>query len=257
MTRNAAFWRNAVVIAIIHVVVLAGLARWSGSAKPPPLSNVVWMQPADVSAPQVALVEERQEQPEQVPAQEATPPPMEDPLTMRTPPPTEIEEPTPTPKPRATPRPTPRPTAKPTPKKAIAKASPKPAAKKVVAKKESDHPKAAEPGSDEPTGAGSQGAAASEFNWYGNMLHDRFHGGWVQPMSASSAGAKMSTLVRLRIEKDGRVSSFDIVRSSGNVVVDESVRAVAQKVTRVDPPPATLAPSGHYDVRINFELDVE
>jgi len=39
--------------------------------------------------------------------------------------------------------------------------------------------------------------------------------------------------------------------------VDESVRAVAQKVTRVDAPPAVLAPSGHYDVRINFELDVE
>jgi TonB family protein len=89
------------------------------------------------------------------------------------------------------------------------------------------------------------------------MLHDRFHGSWEQPKTAASTGSKMSTLVQLRIEKDGRVSNFDIVRSSGNVVVDESVRAVAQKVTRVDPPPSTLAPSGHYDVRINFELDVE
>ena len=62
MTRNTAFWRNAIVIGIIHVVVLAGLARWSGNAKTPPVTNVVWMQPADLIAPQAAPVEESQEQ---------------------------------------------------------------------------------------------------------------------------------------------------------------------------------------------------
>ncbi len=67
----------------------------------------------------------------------------------------------------------------------------------------------------------------------------------------------MTVLVQLRIEKDGRVSDFRVVRSSGNVVVDESVVAVANRVTRVDPPPAGLSATGHYDVRINFELNVE
>ena len=89
------------------------------------------------------------------------------------------------------------------------------------------------------------------------MLHDRFFGEWVQPKTALASGANMSTLVQLRIEKDGRVSDFTIVRSSGNVVVDESVAAVAARVTRVDPPPAELAAGGHYDVKINFELNVE
>lgn len=89
------------------------------------------------------------------------------------------------------------------------------------------------------------------------MLHDRLHGEWVQPKTAAATGTKMSTLVQLRIEKDGRVSDFNIVRSSGNIVVDESVTAVAKRVTRVDPPPAALATAGHYDVRINFELNVE
>ena len=89
------------------------------------------------------------------------------------------------------------------------------------------------------------------------MLHDRFHGEWVQPRTAAATGARMSTLVQLRIEKDGRVSDFRIVASSGNVIVDESVTAVANRVTRVDPPPAALSASGHYDVRIRFELDVE
>ncbi len=67
----------------------------------------------------------------------------------------------------------------------------------------------------------------------------------------------MSALVQLRIEKDGRVSNFTIVRSSGNVVVDESVAAVAARVARVDPPPAGLVAGGHYDVRIKFELNIE
>ena len=67
----------------------------------------------------------------------------------------------------------------------------------------------------------------------------------------------MSVLVQLRIEKDGRVSVFKIVRSSGNVVVDESVAAVGKRVTRVDPLPGPLAAAGAYEIRIKFELDVE
>lgn len=66
----------------------------------------------------------------------------------------------------------------------------------------------------------------------------------------------MSTLVRLRIERDGRVSDFAIVRSSGNVVVDDSVAAVAKRVPRVDPPPRGLG-GGVYEVNINFELSLE
>jgi TonB family protein len=107
------------------------------------------------------------------------------------------------------------------------------------------------------SGGQSSGARrASEFGWYGRMLHDRFFGAWVQPTTVVTTGAKMSTLVRLRIEKDGRVSSFSIVRSSGNVVVDESVQAVAKRVTRVDPPPEGLS-GGRYEVNINFELRSE
>jgi TonB family protein len=88
------------------------------------------------------------------------------------------------------------------------------------------------------------------------MLHDRFFSEWVQPKSVLVSGTKMSALVRLRIERDGRVSQFTIIRPSGNVVVDESVAAVAQRVTRVDPLPAGLG-DGAYDVNINFELNPE
>jgi TonB family protein len=104
------------------------------------------------------------------------------------------------------------------------------------------------------TGIGS--SRASQFNAYASMLHDRFFSQWVQPTSVVATGSRMSALVKLRIEKDGRVSAFNIIRSSGNVVVDESVAAVAKRVTRVDPLPPGLGTS-FYEVNINFELKAE
>jgi len=89
------------------------------------------------------------------------------------------------------------------------------------------------------------------------MLHDRFFSEWVQPRTSVAVGAKLSALVRIRIEKDGRISKFALVRPSGNVVVDESVAAVAKRVTQVDPLPTGLARGAFYEVNINFELNPE
>jgi TonB family protein len=98
---------------------------------------------------------------------------------------------------------------------------------------------------------------APDFGWYGSMLHDRFYKEWVQPTTVVASGARFSALAKIRIEKDGRISDFKIVRSSGNVVVDESIEAVAKRVTRVDSLPTELAKADHYDVNINFELNPE
>ena len=88
------------------------------------------------------------------------------------------------------------------------------------------------------------------------MLHDRFFSEWDQPTTSVPAGAKLATVVSLRIEKDGRVSSFKIVRSSGNILIDESVSAAAARVSQVDPLPPGLT-AVPYEVRINFELNPE
>jgi TonB family protein len=105
------------------------------------------------------------------------------------------------------------------------------------------------------TGRGVGGGGASQFGWYAHMLHDRFFSQWSQPTSVVRSGVKMSTLVKLRIEKDGRVSRFTILKPSGNVVVDESVAAIAKRVTQVDPLPSGLGTGGFYEVNINFELN--
>jgi TonB family protein len=106
-------------------------------------------------------------------------------------------------------------------------------------------------------GTGGHAGGASEFGWYGNMLHDRFYSEWVQPTTNLASGAKISTLVKIRIEKDGRVSNFEIIKPSENVVVDESVATIAKRVTQVDPLPAGIVNGDHYDVKINFELNSE
>ena len=124
-----------------------------------------------------------------------------------------------------------------------------------MSKKPSDS--TSNPTSDKPGADRTDGARNSEFAWYGAMLHDRFHREWDQPKTVVATGTKMSAVVKIRIEKDGRVSNFTIVRPSGNVVVDESVAAVAKRVTRVDALPNGLTKGSYYEVQIIFELNPE
>lgn len=314
MSRDGSFRRNVVIIGVLHVAVLAGLARWGGTAKKPAASEIIWMEggagepiavtetttsaaeapepmiapvPAQPEAEKPPIVEE-EEQPEvmpinsevQAPGATPTPAPTASPSPSATPSP----KPSATPKGSPTPKASPRPTPKSSPKKTLmARASPKPkatapakqesASEAKSEKKDATASRADKSESDVPvktsgvsvtsaensgsTGTGGRGAgtgAASQHGWYANMLHDRFFSEWAQPTTVVATGAKMSALVRIRIEKDGRVSDFAIVRSSGNVVVDESVSEVAKRVTRVDPLPRGLG-NENYEVKINFELN--
>ena len=150
---------------------------------------------------------------------------------------------------------TPKPAAKtkPSPAKANAKLEKKD--KITLAKKDS----APQSGSGSAGKAGTDGGgnSASEFGWYGDMLHDRFYSAWIQPTTKVPSGEKISTLVNVRIEKDGRVSKFEIAKPCGNATVNESVAAVARQISQVDPPPTGLIKGDHYDVKINFELNTE
>ena len=302
-TPGGRFWGNLVLITLAHVALVAGLIRWSVSAKASSNpESIVWLGGAgDLSADET----EKQESPSpKHPPTEAESARSEQDETADKKPvvttaKSEIELPTATPKPTATATPakpsptpesrattTPKPIPKPTPRKTLlAKASPKPATKPkpspakansksekknrmTLAKKDS----APQSGSGQtgstgkvgsasglPAGASAKAGAssASEFGWYGNMLHDRFYSAWIQPTTNVPSGAKISTLVNVRIEKDGRVSKFEIAKPSGNATVNESVAAIAKQISQVDPPPTGLIKGDHYDVKINFELNTE
>ncbi len=294
MSTSPRFWRNVTLIALAHVALIAGLIRWSVAARnAPDAESLVWLSAGDlesgrsdnsvassskVSMPSVEseplkLDEEEKEQPRLTQAKSE----------IELPKPTPMETPVPkaTAKPKATTKPTPKPTPRSTPKKTVlakatkSSAHPKSSPRKSTRdqtdssneKKKSAKTASAKTKSSSDNGAGKTGSAgkggshegggtsASEFGWYGNMLHDRFYSAWIQPTTTVSSGTKISTVVKVRIEKDGHVSRFEIIKPSENVVVNESVAAIAKQVTEVDAPPAGLGNGNHYDVKINFELN--
>ena len=293
-TPGGRFWVNVVLIALAHLALIAGLIRWSVAAKASSNpESIVWLGGAgDLSADE----SEKQESPtpKQPPAatesSESEKDKAADEKPVATTAKSEIELPTATPKPTATATPLPKPSAtpalrakttpkpipKPTPKKTlVAKGSPKPGAKpksspakanaksekkdKIVLAKKDSAPQSGsgQSGSTGKAGSASGGSSASEFGWYGDMLHDRFYSAWIQPTTNVPSGSKISTLVNVRIEKDGHVSKFEIAKPSENATVNESVAAVAKQISQVDAPPTGLIKGDHYDVKINFELNTE
>ena len=290
--RNVTLIALAHVALLLGLIRWSVEARSSSNAQ-----SIVWIsgaedpaagEPKSSESPQPAMTGIPQPESEQLEKDEAT---EETPLVTAakseielpspTPVPTSTPKPTatPTPKPKATPRPTPKPTLK---KTLVAKASPKPSPKakssptksaeeanktdanaekkkiaKIVSAKTESSSQASQTGSAGKVGPAGGSSSPSEFGWYGNMLHDRFYSAWIQPTTNIASGAKISTLVKVRIEKDGRVSSFEIIKPSENIVVNESVGAVAKRITQVDPPPAGLGHGDHYDVKINFELNTD
>ena len=292
-TPSGRFWRNVVLIALAHVALIAGLIRWSVAARPSSNpESIVWLGgEGDLSADESETQESPS--PKQLPTStESSESEQDEPVEEKpvvTTAKSEIEIPTATPKPTATATPakpsatpalrgktTPKPIPKPTPKKTlVAKASPKPATKPkpspakanaksekkdkiTLAKKDSaSRSGSVQSGSTGKTGSAGGGGSASEFGWYGNMLHDRFYSAWIQPTTNVPSGTKISALVNVRIEKDGRVLKFEIAKPSGNATVNESVAAVAKQISQVDPPPTGLIKGDHYDVKINFELNTE
>ena len=283
MTRDARFWRNVALIFVVHVALLLAFARASRNEERPNLQSLVWMNAAEAAAgaTTASAATEPSAVPRSSPKSETLPSPTPAKSEIVMPPPTPTATVPPKPSPSPTPKVSPKPSEKPTPKaspkktetpkptpKPTAKASPKkekaveekskPVEEKKAANKESKPASSDKPGDKSNTaGAGPGGARSSEHAWYGTMLHDRFYKAWQQPTSSVASGAKMSTIVKIRIEKDGRVSKFAIVKPSGNVVVDESVTAIAQRVTQVDPLPEGLTKNAFYEVKIDFELNAE
>jgi TonB family protein len=282
MRRNARFWRNVTLIALAHLAALIALLRWAGGSKIVSAQEITWL---NIGGEPSAIADTPKTEETPTPEPERQPSAPEENQPVPAPAKSEIQIPAATPHPTPSPSAVPKPSPKPSPKRSPGKkASPKPSAtpekkkshaettpakKKETAKKTTDKKdetassksenklgeKPAKTGNGSISGKTSGNANPANASWYGNMLHDRFYRDWAQPVTVVASGAKLSALVKIRIEKDGRISDFKIVRSSGNVVVDESVQAVGKKVTRVDALPAGIGNGGHYDVNINFALN--
>jgi TonB family protein len=88
------------------------------------------------------------------------------------------------------------------------------------------------------------------------MIQDRFHEQWDQPTVAG--GTQAGTLVailKIRVEKDGRISHYSLLSPSGIPAMDDSVLAAAARVKQIDALPDKLAKRGYYEIAIKFERD--
>ena len=254
----------------------------TGAGEPEPVSNPDPPTPEPEPPPKMELVQPpplAPPAPSEIVQPKATPAPITPPPATpkpTTPKPTTPKPETPKPTtPKATPKATPPTSPKPkgTPKDSASpkpKASPAEKPKGTPGAKKTDgaatsteaKPGTAKPGGNGPgtgngkgTGKTGSGTGDPPFGWYFSMLHDRFHNRWEQPTSIVRAGADFVTTLKIRIAKDGTISNREIVNSSGNPVMDESVLAAANKVQQIDPLPAGLGDGEFFEIKVNFKLD--
>ncbi len=86
------------------------------------------------------------------------------------------------------------------------------------------------------------------------MLHDRFYARWDEPTGLEREEAISTVLLEIQISRDGRITSARLAKSSGNLVMDDSVMAAARRVLQVDPLPQGLGDRSGYKVNIEFQL---
>ena len=162
-----------------------------------------------------------------------------------------------TPKPSASPKPAASSKPKATPE-GKAKASPSPEKTKgqtgegEAGTKEGKSGDPGGSGSGKGTGkTGSGSGGISQFGWYMDSLHDYYYSRWEQPVGL---GQDVIATVKLRIMKDGTIAKHDLVKSSGNPQMDESVMSAVQKVEKIDPLPAGLGNGEYFDLNVNFKV---
>jgi TonB family protein len=99
-----------------------------------------------------------------------------------------------------------------------------------------------------PGGTTESGANAL----YYARIRDVFYEAWRQPPNIEQK--KLSTILKIRVGKDGSVMQANIIQPSGHPAMDASVEAAARQVTSVGAPlPATLG-TEFADITIAFEI---
>lgn len=183
------------------------------------------------------------------------PPPAVEAVPDIRPPPPVPKPPAPLPEPKPEPKPAPKP---PQPKPAIEKST------NLVRFTDRPVPKAKTPplSAEEIRKLLAAGARISDqtfiptddfsFAWYYALVRKAMYDAWNQP-SEIGTGSGLTAAVTVRVERDGAITRREMVRPSGNRLMDDSVRQAVQAVSRLQPLPPAFG--GRYkDITIEFEL---
>jgi TonB family protein len=102
-------------------------------------------------------------------------------------------------------------------------------------------------------GGGGGGGFDSPLAWYYAMVKQLMYEAWQQPSGLANSG-NPTTTVTIRVKRDGSISDRQLMRSTGNKLMDDSVMRAVQSVKRLKPlPPQFIGPS--QDITITFELE--
>jgi len=100
---------------------------------------------------------------------------------------------------------------------------------------------------------GGGGGSDSPVAWYYAMVKQIMYEAWQQPSGLANAGNPTAS-VTIRVKRDGTISDWQMLRPSGNALMDDSVKRAVQAVKRLKPlPPQFIGPS--QDITIQFELE--
>ncbi len=103
------------------------------------------------------------------------------------------------------------------------------------------------------SGGGGGGGSDSPVAWYYAMVKQIMYEAWQQPSGLANAGNPIAS-VTIRVKRDGTIADWQLVRPSGNKLMDDSVKRAVQAVKRLKPlPPQFIGPS--QDITIQFELE--
>ena len=100
-------------------------------------------------------------------------------------------------------------------------------------------------------GVGTTSGEVSALSWYYALVRAQMYEAWDQPGGLSGAG--LVTQVRIRVQRDGTITSRELARRSGNSLMDDSVMKAVNAVSRLKPLPPDV-PGSYKDITIDFEL---
>lgn len=105
-------------------------------------------------------------------------------------------------------------------------------------------------------GQGSGNGGASALAAYIQVIDDSFTSVWNQPTSIVRSAQEPVATVTIAIRRDGTIARAEITRSSGNQVMDDSIREALARVPRIDPLPEAIK-SDPFVISMNFVLNRE
>ena len=100
-------------------------------------------------------------------------------------------------------------------------------------------------------GSGSGAGKPSDFGWYFSLLRDKYYAVW-SPPSVPDAASLVVTL-KIRVKRDGTVLGYELIKSSGNSLMDGSVLEAARQVSQIDPLPSGLGKEDTVEIPVNFK----